>query len=351
MVDNYNEFMLKKLNKFNKTFIIAEAGSNHLKNFNRVKKLIDIASDAGADAIKFQSFFADEIATKNKKYNKIDNKFRKYASNLYSFYKNLELPKEFYKKIFNYCRKKKIVFLTSIFGFKSFNFLKKEIHYVKIASFEANYYELLEEIIKNKKFLIISTGCFNEKKIFELKKFFKKKKFKKFAIMHCGSAYPLPFEEANLKYIKKLKKIFPDNFIGYSDHTLGISSCIAAVTLGASIIEKHFTISKKDNSPDSFFSLNHVELKQMIEGIRQLEISLGKEKKNISNEVKKMKKGMRSYYSLFDYKKGQKIAKGMFKALRPHIKNSLEAGDFFKFLNKRLKRNIIKGEVLCKKHL
>ena len=148
------------LKKKNKIFVIAEAGSNHMQDINRVYKLIDIASRSGADAIKFQTFKADEIATKNKKYNLIKNKFKKYSSNLHSFYKKFEMPESFYKKIIKYCKKKNIIFLTSVFGFESLNLIQKYSPAIKIASFEYNYYELLNEIIKKKLPVIVSTGCF-----------------------------------------------------------------------------------------------------------------------------------------------------------------------------------------------
>ena len=343
--------MLKKLNKFNKTFIIAEAGSNHLRSFSRVKKLINIASKSGADAIKFQSFTADEIATKNKKYNIIKNKFKKFSRDLHSFYKKYELPLEYNKKIISYCKKKRIIFLTSIFGMHSYNFLKKKLRVIKIASFESNYFELLNEIIKDKKHLIISTGCSNEKQILKLKNFFNKKKYKNFSILHCGSSYPLPFKEANLKFILKLKKIFPKNLVGYSDHTLGISSSIAAVSLGAKIVEKHFTINKRDGAPDSSFSIDAKQLTQMVKSIREVEQSLGQEKKLISKNIYKMKSGMRSYYANKDFMAGTKIKPGMFLGLRPHVKNSVPVDKFFNFIDKKLKNNIKSGEVLLNKHL
>jgi N,N'-diacetyllegionaminate synthase len=340
----------KSLKKNNKTFIIAEAGSNHMQNISRAYKLIDIASRAGADAIKFQTYTADEIATTNKKYNIIKNKFKKYSSNLHSFYKKFEMPKSFYKKIIKHCNKKKIIFLTSVFGLDSFNFIKKHSPILKIASFEYNYYELLNEIIKNKLPFIVSTGCCNHKDILKLKNFFNKRKYNNFSILHCGSSYPLDFKDANLNYIKKLKKIFPNNIVGYSDHTLNISSCIAAVSLGARIIEKHFTISQKDGAPDSFFSLEEEQLKDMIKNIREVESSLGKEKKIISKKIKIMKKSTRSYYATSKFSKGTTIKEGMFKALRPYVKNSIKTDEFFDFVNKKLKKDIIKNDVLKKSH-
>ena len=230
-MNNYNMDISNLKNKTNKVFIIAEAGSNHLKSLKRAYKLVDIAKESGADAIKFQSFSADEIATKNKRYNKIHSKFKKYSNNLYNFYKNYELPINFNFKINNYCKKKKILFMTSIFGENSLNITNSINPIIKIASMESNYFELFEKIINLKKHLIISTGCSSEKEIIELKRFFLKKKYNNYSILHCGSAYPLKFSEVNLNYIKRLKKIFPNNLVGYSDHTLGTSPALAATQL------------------------------------------------------------------------------------------------------------------------
>jgi N,N'-diacetyllegionaminate synthase len=346
-----NKDILYKIKKTNKVFIIAEAGSNHLRNLKRAYKLIDIAKESGADAIKFQSFTADEIATKNSKYNNINKKFAEYSDNLYSFYKKFELPKDFNIKLFKYCKKKKIIFLTSVFGEDSLNLTRPFNPIIKIASFESNFFELFNKIIKLKKPLIISTGCSSELEIKEIKKFFIKKKYFNYAIMHCGSSYPLKFNQANLRYIYKLQKIFPNHLIGYSDHTLSISSSIAAAAMGAKIIEKHFTISKKDGAPDSFFSIEKNELKDLVKSIREIEQSIGLEKKIIYKEIKEMRLGRRSYYANCNYKKGMRIKLGMFKALRPYVKNSLTADRYLNYINKKLKKDIMRDEPLKPLHV
>jgi sialic acid synthase SpsE len=346
-----NNNILKELRNTKKVFVIAEAGSNHLGSLKRAYKLVDIAKAAGADAVKFQSFTADEIATKNSKYNKINKKFKKYSDNLYSFYKKYELPKDFNIKIFKYCKKKKIIFLTSVFGEESLTLTKSLNPIIKIASFESNFFELFEKIIKLKKAMIISTGCSNELEIKKIRNFLIKKKYFDYAIMHCGSSYPLKFNQADLKYIYKLKKIFPNNLIGYSDHTLNVSSSLAAVAMGAKIIEKHFTISKKDSAPDSFFSIEKKELKEMVRNIREIEQSIGEERKVIYKEIKEMRLGRRSYYANYNYKKGYKIKLGMFKALRPHVNNSLTADQYLNYVNKKLKKDIKAGEPLMVYHV
>ncbi len=343
---------LNNLRNNRKTFVIAEAGSNHLQDLKRAFELVDIAKRSGADAIKFQSFTANEIATKNFKFNKINNKFKKFSNNLHDFYKKFELPEEFNLKISKYCKKKKILFLTSVFGKESLGLSHKLSPIIKIASFEANYYELFDEVIKLKKPIIVSTGCSSEKQIIEIKKFFNKKKYKNYAILHCGSAYPLKYEDVNLNYIQGLKKIFPQNLIGYSDHTIGISTCMAAVSLGARIIEKHFTISKDDGAPDSFFSLEEGELKLMIGGIREIEKSFGVSKKILTKSIKDMSKGKRSYYALETFEKGTLIKRNMLKAMRPSVKNSLSVDQYFDILNrKRLKKKLKKDFPLMKYHI
>ena len=335
-----NKNIFQKLNNSDKVFVIAEAGSNHLKNLSRAYKLVDIAKKSGADAVKFQSFTANEIAVKNFKYNKIKNKFKKFSDNLHDFYKKFELPENFNLKLYNYCRKKNIIFMTSVFGEQSLNISKKYSTIIKIASFESNYFELFDKLIKLKKPLIISTGCSSEQDILKIKNFFKEKRYTNFSILHCGSAYPLQLNQADLRYINNLKKIFPNNVIGYSDHTTNIFTSIAAVALGARIIEKHFTLSKNDGAPDSFFSLEENDLKKMIVGIREVEQALGKSKKIIHRSISQMQKGRRSYYSQRNLEKGEIIKPGDFKALRPYVKNSFKADSYFDFLGKKLKKKI-----------
>ena len=346
-----NNNFFHHLKKKNKVFIIAEAGSNHEGSLTRAYKLVDIAKKAGADAVKFQSFVADEIATTNEKYNQINKKFKKYANNLHNFYKKFQLPNSFNKKIHDYCKKKKIIFMSSVFGDESLKITSKLNPVFKVASFEANYFELLDKLTKKKKFIIVSTGCSDEKEIIKIKNFFQTKKYKYYSILHCGSSYPLKFKDANLNYIKKLKKIFNNQIIGYSDHTLGISSCIAAVTLGANIIEKHITISKKDRSPDSFFSADYKELSILIKSIREIELSLGKEKKVITKSINEMQQGKRTYFSMGNYKKGEKINKSMLKAFRPRVANSIGVENYFNIIGKTLKKDIKKNDPLLLKHL
>ena len=321
--------------KKNKVFIIAEAGSTHNRSLTTAKKLIDVAANSGANAVKFQSFFPEEISTKKN----------------INFYRQFALPVKFYKEIIKHCKKKKIIFLTTPFGLKSFDMIKDMAPLYKIASPEINYFELIDKIIKKNKPIIFSTGCSDEKEIVQLVKHLKKNKFKKFALLHCGSDYPLAPENVNLSYILRLKKIFKNIPIGYSDHTIGISASIGAVSLGAKIIEKHFTISKKDKNPDSFFALEPKELKEMIKHIREIEKSLGHPNKILNKSIiSKRRAGMRSYYAKKNHKKGSKLKDNMFIALRPYVKNSLPINKIKDFYRKRLTKKINISQVLTLKH-
>lgn len=241
--------------------------------------------------------------------------------------------------------------MSSIFGEKSLKITKKINPFFKISSFEANYFELFEKIIKLKKPIIISTGCSSEKEIKKIKNFFKNYNFSNYSIMHCGSSYPLKFKDVNLRYILKLKKMFKKNLIGYSDHTIGISSCLAAVTLGAKIIEKHITLSKFDKAPDSFFSADRSEFKFLVKNIRELEKSLGEEKKIMTKGILEMRKARRTYFSKKNYKKGTVIKKNMFIALRPRVNMSVEVDDIYNLEGKKLLKNIKFEDPLLLKHV
>jgi len=263
-----------------KTIIIAEAGVNHNGNLKKAFKLVDIAKKSGADYVKFQTFIPEEIVTKSAKtapYQKGIN----IQNNQYKLLKKLSLSFSNQKKIFKYCKKKKIKFLSTPFDLKSLAFLVKlGINYIKIPSGEITNYSLLKKISKLKKKVILSTGASTFKDISKALKVLKlKKKF--LTIMHCNSSYPTPLEDVNLNVLKVIKKKYKCN-VGYSDHTLSLAVPLGSVAIGATIIEKHFTDSRKSIGPDHKSSLEPKELNYMIELIRDFEKALGNLKKVVT---------------------------------------------------------------------
>jgi len=263
------------MKKFKKVFIIAEAGVNHNGSIKRALKLVDEAKKCQADAIKFQTWKTENVVTKNSpmaKYQKKNNS----KETQFDMLKKLELTYNQFLLIKKYCDKKKIIFMSTADEIESANFLKPLVKFVKVGSAELTDIPFLEKIAKFNKVIFLSTGLSN---ISDVKLAFKtllKKGQKKedIILLHCNSAYPTPFVDVNLKAMITLKKLF-NTEIGYSDHTKSIEVSIAAVAMGARVIEKHFTLSKKLKGPDHNASLNPSEFNKLVKSIRNVEDSLG----------------------------------------------------------------------------
>ncbi|MFA4853071.1 MAG: N-acetylneuraminate synthase [Bacteroidales bacterium] len=274
-----------------KTFIIAEAGVNHNGDINLAKKLIDIASAAGADAIKFQTFKANKNISKNAPKADYQIKNTSAKETQYEMIKSLELSEKAHLTLFQYCRKKNIQFLSTPFDHESINFLNSlGLEIFKIPSGEIVNLPYLRHIGKLKKKVILSTGMSTIGEIEDaLNILISSGTAKKdITVLHANTEYPSPFKDVNLLAMQTIANTFKVN-VGYSDHTLGIEIPIAAVALGATIIEKHFTLDRNMKGPDHKASLEPHELKEMIRCIRNIEIALGdgikvpsqSEKKNI----------------------------------------------------------------------
>ena len=272
-----------------KCIIIAEAGVNHNGSIILAKKLVDIAVRSGADFIKFQSFKAHSVVTKKvtiTKYQKIN---QGKSSSQYEMIKKLELSYLDHLKIIKYCKKKKINFLSTAFDLES---MKMLIHFkpkfIKIASGDINNVPLLKYASSFKIPIIFSTGMSNLKEINTAIKILLKNGLtkSKITILQCNTEYPTPFEDVNLRAMIEIKKRTKLK-VGYSDHTKGLEAAIAAVTLGACVIEKHFTISNKLKGPDHRASLEPDELKKLVISIRNIEKAMGSKLKRITKSEQK----------------------------------------------------------------
>ena len=261
----------------NKVQIIAEIGVNHNGDINLAKKLIDEAKNAGADSVKFQTFKAESLVTKKLKKTNYQNLNDKRDESQYSMLKRLELTLDMHKEIISYCKKRKIEFLSSGFDIESLDLLsdlgQKKF---KIPSGEITNLPYLKHIAKIANSIILSTGMSNLNEIRDAIDILEKNGVirKKMTILHCTSEYPAPFNEVNLLSMNTIKKEF-DVSIGYSDHTKNIEVAIAAVALGANIIEKHFTLKKELPGPDHRASLEPNEFKNMVDAIRNIEAAMG----------------------------------------------------------------------------
>jgi len=275
----------------NKVIIIAEAGVNHNGNFENAKKLILAAANAGADYVKFQTFKADKLVSKDAQkaeYQKVNSK--EDGDLQYNMLKNLEMPEQWHYDLIQYANNCGIKFLSTGFDEDSIDFLDSlNIDFFKVPSGEITNKPYLEHIAKKRKPIIISTGMSNLKEIQDAIDVFQNHQIDKshITILHCNTEYPTPMQDVNLLAMNTIQNQLGIQ-VGYSDHTLGIEVPIAAVALGAVLIEKHFTLDRNMVGPDHLASLTPDELKQMVTCIRNIELTIsGNGVKEASDSEKK----------------------------------------------------------------
>ncbi len=274
-----------------KTIIIAEAGVNHNGNLNIAKRLIDAAVDAGVDYVKFQTFKTENLVSPSapKADYQIENTQNQNETQ-YQMLKNLELSMEDHYELIAYCNKKNINFFSTAFDLESLDFLHSlNFSLFKIPSGEITNYPYLYKIGSFKKEVIISTGMCTMQEIEEAIEVLINAGTdrNRITVLHCNTEYPTPMIDVNLKAMLDIQEKLKVP-IGYSDHTLGIEVPIAAVALGACVIEKHFTLDKSMHGPDHAASLEPIELKEMVAAIRNIELVLsGDGVKNPSNSEQK----------------------------------------------------------------
>ncbi len=298
-----------------KTFIIAEAGVNHNGSTDIAKKLIDQAVNAGCDCVKFQNFIAENLASKNAQKANYQNLTTDAEESQLEMLKKLELSKEMTIELQNYCREKGIMFLSTPFDLESIDFLVSlNLPVLKIPSGEITNLPYLRKINSYKKDVILSTGMSN---IDEIQSALDILADCNVTLLHCTTEYPCPYEDVNLKAIQTMKEHFGVE-VGYSDHTEGIEIPIAAVAMGATIIEKHFTLDKNMDGPDHKASLEPQELKQMVQSIRNIEKALGDGKKNPArSEIKNIEIARKSIIAKCDIKKGEEFTEKNLTVKRP----------------------------------
>jgi N,N'-diacetyllegionaminate synthase len=301
--------------------IIAEAGVNHNGDIELAKKLIDAASDAHADYIKFQTFKAKDLASKDAEKSEYQKLNTKNNDTQYNMLKSLELNKADHKKLIHYCNSKNIKFLSSAFDLDSLDFLLSlKSKLIKIPSGEIDNYCYLEKISHQKTPVILSTGMSTMNEIESAIKILTSNKLSinDITVLHCNTEYPTPMNDVNLKAMLRIKEHFNVS-VGYSDHTLGIEVPIAAVALGAQVIEKHFTMDRSLEGPDHACSLEPLELKNMVNAVRNIEIACSGDgiKQPTASEIKNKSIVRKSLYLNKNIKKGTKLAQNMLTALRP----------------------------------
>ena len=310
-----NEIVLKNgriIGEGSPCYIMVDIAANHNGDLDTAKELIRKAAEAGADAVKFQTYRAEEL------YSKKTPQFSRDAMKPYDLIKKVQHPREWIPQLFEYAKDCGIDFLSSPFDFDAVDLLDNAgVGLFKVASLEIVDLRLIKHIAAKGKPVILSTGMASLEEIEEAVEAAKSTGNENIALLHCSTCYPSPAHIVNLKAMETLRNTFglPT---GFSDHTLGWHIPVAAVALGACIIEKHFTLSRGQEGPDHGFSIEPDELKLMVEQIRDIEKALGNGiKKVYPEELENYEKGRRSLIARTDIPKGTIITESMLTVKRP----------------------------------
>jgi N,N'-diacetyllegionaminate synthase len=331
----------------NRTIIIAEAGVNHNGSVEIAKKMIDAAVEAGVDYIKFQTFKTHKLASKSAKKADYQVNNTHNSDSQQEMLKKLELSEENHFELINYCKSKNIAFVSTAFDFDSIVFLSDfDMDFFKIPSGEITNYPYLKKIAQYKRPVILSTGMSTMDDIENAMVILLNNGLNKndITILQCNTEYPAPFEDVNLRAMQTIAERF-DVKVGYSDHTQGIEAPIAAVALGATVIEKHFTMSRDMEGPDHKASLEPDELKAMVVAIRNVEKALGNGEKQVTDsERKNMTIARKSIVAAKYIKKGAIFAEDNITVKRPG--NGISPMRWEEVLGKTAKKDFYEDELI-----
>ena len=315
-IDNYSIF--EKINSDNYCYIIAEIGVNHNGDLNTCKSLIDAAKTSGADAVKIQTYKTHKLVIESADKSNYQKDVETEKESLFSMLQKYELTKDDHYELMHYANTKNIQFLSTAFDYESVDLLDEiGVPIFKISSGDLTTIPLIKYIASKGKPIILSTGRSNMTDISEAVEAIKSITNIEIALLHCVSSYPAPQEDLNLKAIQTLKNSFMVP-VGYSDHSLGSTAAIVAVTLGAKIVEKHITLDSSSDGPDHKASMEPEDFKRMVLKIRSIGDMLGSGiKKPTLMEAKEIQKGRKGVYASKNITKGSKFDESMFELLRP----------------------------------
>lgn len=332
-------------------FIIAEAGVNHNGDIELAKKLIDVAVDAGVDAVKFQTWKTELLVTKEAKQATYQTKNTQKEESQYDMLKRLELTYDQFRELKNYCDSKNIMFLSTPDEFESANFLLELQEIFKIGSGELTNLPYLRYIGSFKKSVILSTGMGNLYEVEEALDVLIKAGTKKenITVLHANTQYPTPMEDVNLNAMLTIKNTLGIT-VGYSDHTLGIEIPTAAVALGAKVIEKHYTLDNTMEGPDHKASLEPQELKEMVQAIRNIEQALGDGIKQASNSEKENIPIVRkSIVASCNISKGESFSEKNLTLKRPF--NGISPMRWDEIVGTPAQKNYKENDPICEKYV
>ena len=326
-------------------FIIAEAGVNHNGSLELAKEMIDMAKLAGVDCIKFQTFQTEDLVSRYASKAEYQKVHTDSDESQFDMLKKLELSFNDFIVLKEYCERKDIEFMSTAFGMDSINFLENlGIKRLKIPSGEITNLPYLIKIAKLNKPIIMSTGMSTLKEIEFACSILTANGANDVTLLHCTTDYPAPFEDVNLNAIKTIKDKF-NLPVGYSDHTLGVEVTIAAVAMGATVIEKHFTLDNNMSGPDHMASLEPAELNYMVKAIRNVEIALGKDLKVPScSEMKNMEVARKSIIAKSNIKQGDFFTENNLTIKRPGT--GISPMKWFDILGKRAIKDFKEDELI-----
>lgn len=335
----------KKIGKNYPVFIVAELSANHLQKFDNAVKLIKAAKEAGADAVKLQTYTPDTLTIDcNNKYFQIRQGTIWDGKTLYQLYKEAYTPWEWQPKLKKITEDLGLICFSTPFDKTAVDFLEEmNVPAYKVASFEITDIPLIEYIASKGKPIVISTGIATFSDVKEAVNTCKRMGNEQIALLKCTSAYPTPLEEVHLRTIPGLVEKFK-TVIGLSDHTLGISVPIAAVALGARIIEKHFILTRALGGPDATFSLEPEEFKAMAKAVREAEQALGEVNYDLTDKMKKSREFSRSLFVVKDMKAGEAFTEEDVRSIRPGY--GLSPKHLRDVLGRRAARDIERGTPL-----
>ena len=315
------------------TFVIAEAGANHNRDFNQALKLIDVAKKSGASAVKFQTYSSETLYSKN------TPDFAGYK-NINQLIKNIELPREWQKDLKQYCDEQSIEFMSTPFDEQAVDELVNlGVKKLKIAGFESTDWRFVDMVASTGLPLIISIGIgFNLREIGYILDIVEKYG-NDLTLLHCNNAYPTPIKDINLNSMKALQDFKNVNSIGLSDHTMSTLTPALAVAAGATTIEKHFTLDKKLPGPDHAFALEPDQLKEMIDEIIMTEIMMGSIKDGYSESELNFTKARRSIVAKSNIKIGDILTVDNITTKRPYLEDNVAASEWFNILGKKSNQN------------
>ncbi|MGE7022753.1 N-acetylneuraminate synthase family protein [Solibacillus cecembensis] len=307
-----------KINSQHPTFIVAEIGANHNNDLGLIKKTIDAAAECGVNAVKFQTYTSKELLSDYERLITYGDK-NQITEPIGEMFDKLSLKREWHEEIFEYANSRGLVAFSTPFSIDGASFLNDlEVPCFKIAASDVNFLKMLEYVGSLNKPVMLSLGKCTIAEADEAITTLEKAGCSELVIMHCVAQYPSPMEDMNLRIIETLKLQYPDKVIGFSDHTTGVTAAIGAVVLGARVIEKHFTLDKKLEGPDHWFSMDPSEMKALVSAIRDIELALGSSRKMVAkSEVKERETSIRSIVLKNNLKCGDKIAESDLKFTRP----------------------------------